>query len=65
MAKMTKMAATLIMETEAETGKCIDVQRNTQDRRWRFIICSPVSSGLGSFSARIMFLPGMVQSVFD
>ena len=54
---MAKMAATMMVV--GETGKCIDVQRNAQDRRWHFIICPPVSSGLGSFSARIMFPPSV------
>jgi len=62
MAKITTMEEAT---SEEETGKCIDVQHNAQDRRWPFYNSFPVLSGLGFFSARIIFRPGMVQSVFD
>lgn len=58
MAKMAKMAT-----SEEEAGKLICSA--TCKIVVGLIIYFPVSSGLGSFSARIMFLPGMVQSIFD
>jgi hypothetical protein len=66
MAKITTTLVEVVMTLEEEeTGECIDVQHNAQDRRWPFYNLFAVSSGLGFFSARIMFLPGIVQSVFD
>ncbi len=41
---MAKMA-TMMVATFEETGKCIDVQRNAQDRRWHCIICPPFRVG--------------------
>ena len=50
--------------TLEEAGECI-MCRATRKMYWPFYNLSPVSSGLGSFSARVMFLPGVVQSIFD